>query len=114
MLTGMAAGILACITGLIAIVKQKERSYLVIVATAIGTLCAYGLWKRTSLWIGSTLYLSLASIFVAQAAGVELSFGQQMIMCFTLMLTSKGVAGVPRAALVVLTALHMLRVFFAG
>jgi len=51
---------------------------------------------------GTTLYLSLASVFVAQAAGVEMSFGQQMIMCFTLMLTSKGVAGVPRASLVIL------------
>ena len=46
---------------------------------------------------GSTLYLSLASIFVAQAAGMHLTFGQQLIMVFTLMLTSKGVAGVPRA-----------------
>ena len=51
---------------------------------------------------GSTLYLSLASIFVAQATGVHLSFAQQLIMCFTLMLTSKGVAGVPRAVLVIL------------
>jgi proton glutamate symport protein len=51
---------------------------------------------------GSTLYLSLASIFVAQAAGIHLTFGQQLIMVFTLMLTSKGVAGVPRAVLVIL------------
>ena len=47
---------------------------------------------------GSTLYLSLASVFVAQAAGIHLSFAQQLIMVFTLMLTSKGVAGVPRAS----------------
>ena len=53
---------------------------------------------------GTTLYLSLASVFVAQLFGVEMTFGQQMIMMLTLMLTSKGVAGVPRAALVVLTA----------
>ncbi|PJJ59200.1 dicarboxylate/amino acid:cation symporter [Hymenobacter chitinivorans] len=53
---------------------------------------------------GTTLYLSLAAIFVAQAAGVELSFGQQLVMVFTLMLTSKGVAGVPRASLVILLA----------
>jgi proton glutamate symport protein len=53
---------------------------------------------------GSTLYLSVASVFVAQLAGVELSFGRQIVMMLTLMLTSKGVAGVPRAALVVLTA----------
>jgi proton glutamate symport protein len=53
---------------------------------------------------GSTLYLSLASIFVAQAAGIHLSFGQQLLMVFTLMLTSKGVAGVPRASFVILLA----------
>jgi proton glutamate symport protein len=52
---------------------------------------------------GTTLYLSLASVFVAQAAGVEMSLGQQLTMLLTLMLTSKGVAGVPRAALVILT-----------
>jgi Na+/H+-dicarboxylate symporter len=51
---------------------------------------------------GSTLYLSLAAVFVAQAASVELSFGQQVTMLLTLMLTSKGVAGVPRASLVIL------------
>jgi proton glutamate symport protein len=51
---------------------------------------------------GSTLYLSLASVWVAQAAGIQLSLGQQLIMMLTLMLTSKGVAGVPRAALVIL------------
>jgi proton glutamate symport protein len=53
---------------------------------------------------GTTLYLSLASIFVAQLAGIEMTFGQQLVMMLTLMLTSKGVAGVPRAALVVLAA----------
>jgi proton glutamate symport protein len=51
---------------------------------------------------GSTLYLSLAAMFVAQAAGVELTVGQQITMLLTLMLTSKGVAGVPRASLVIL------------
>lgn len=51
---------------------------------------------------GSTIYLSLASIFVAQAAGIHLSLGRQLLMVFTLMVTSKGVAGVPRAALVIL------------
>lgn len=51
---------------------------------------------------GTTLYLSLASIFVAQAAGMQLSIGQQLLMGLTLMLTSKGVAGVPRASLVIL------------
>ncbi|MBP6732531.1 MAG: cation:dicarboxylase symporter family transporter, partial [Chitinophagales bacterium] len=51
---------------------------------------------------GTTLYLSLASVFVAQAAGIHLTFGTQLLMVFTLMLTSKGVAGVPRASLVIL------------
>jgi proton glutamate symport protein len=53
---------------------------------------------------GTTLYLSLASVFVAQLFNVPMTLGQQLIMMLTLMLTSKGVAGVPRAALVVLTA----------
>ncbi len=51
---------------------------------------------------GSTLYLSLAAIFVAQAAGIQLTIGQQILMMLTIMLTSKGVAGVPRASLVIL------------
>ncbi len=51
---------------------------------------------------GSTLYLSLASIFVAQAAGIHLSLGQQLLIMFTLLLTSKGVAGVSRASIVIL------------
>jgi len=51
---------------------------------------------------GTTLYLSLATIFVAQAAGIHLAISQQIIICLTLMLTSKGVAGVSRAALVIL------------
>ncbi|MFN7918073.1 MAG: dicarboxylate/amino acid:cation symporter [Vicinamibacterales bacterium] len=54
---------------------------------------------------GTTLYLSLASIFVAQMAGVSLTTGQQLMMMLTLMLASKGVAGVPRGALVVLTGM---------
>jgi Na+/H+-dicarboxylate symporter len=53
---------------------------------------------------GSTLYLGVASIFVAQASGVHLGLGQQLLMMLTLMLTSKGVAGVPRAAIVILAA----------
>jgi proton glutamate symport protein len=48
--------------------------------------------------------LSLAAVFVAQAANVHLSIGQQITMLLTLMLTSKGVAGVPRASLVILAA----------
>jgi proton glutamate symport protein len=53
---------------------------------------------------GSALYLALASIFVAQAAGMKMGWGEQLLMVFTLMLTSKGVAGVPRAVVVVLLA----------
>ena len=53
---------------------------------------------------GSTLYLAVASVFVAQAAGIHMPWGQQVLMMGTLILTSKGVAGVPRATLVVLLA----------
>src|SRR5437899_1464047 len=57
---------------------------------------------------GSTLYLAMASVFVAQAAettmGWHMSLGQQITMMLTLMVSSKGVAGVPRAALVILLA----------
>lgn len=53
---------------------------------------------------GSTLYLSLAAIFVAQASGIQLSLGRQLLLIVTLMLTSKGVAGVSRAAMVILLA----------
>src|SRR5215208_6369767 len=52
---------------------------------------------------GSTLYLAVAAMFAAQAAGVHMSFGHQLVMMLTLMLTSKGVAAVPRASLVILS-----------
>ncbi len=52
---------------------------------------------------GSTLYLSLAAVFVAQASNHPLTFGQQLLMLLTLMLTTKGIAAVPRASLVVLS-----------
>lgn len=51
---------------------------------------------------GSTLYLAMASMFIAQAAGVNLSWHEQIMMMLTLMLTSKGVAAVPRASLIIL------------
>ncbi len=51
---------------------------------------------------GTTLYLSLATIFVAQISGIHLPFDKQLLIVFTLMLTSKGVAGVPRASMVIL------------
>ena len=53
---------------------------------------------------GSMMYMTFATIFVAQAYGIDLSFGTQVLMLLTLMITSKGVAGVPRASLVVITA----------
>jgi proton glutamate symport protein len=53
---------------------------------------------------GSSLYLSTAAIFAAQAAGVHLGWGEQLVMLATLLLTSKGVAGVPRSSLVILLA----------
>ena len=52
---------------------------------------------------GSTLYLALASVFVAQAAGIDMPISTQLVMMLTLMLTSKGVAAVPRASLVILS-----------
>lgn len=52
---------------------------------------------------GSTLYLAVASVFAAQAGGIHMTIGQQLVMMLTLMLTSKGVAAVPRAALVILS-----------
>ena len=53
---------------------------------------------------GTTLYLAMASVFVAQAAGVQMPISQQILMMLTLMLTSKGVAAVPRTSLVILSA----------
>lgn len=53
---------------------------------------------------GGTVYLAVASVFVAQAGGIHLAWSAQLLMIFTLMLTSKGIAGVPRATLVILMA----------
>jgi proton glutamate symport protein len=79
---------------------------------AMKRMIAFGVPKRIVSFVmpmgysfnldGSTLYLAIASVFVAQAAGVELSLGQQLAMMLTLMLTSKGMAGVPRASQVIL------------
>lgn len=79
---------------------------------AFKKMAAFGVPKRIVSFVlptgysfnldGSTLYLAVASIFVAQAAGVELSLGQQLLMMLTLMLTTKGIAAVPRASLVIL------------
>ncbi len=80
---------------------------------ALQSLERMGVKKRISSFVlplgysfnldGSTLYLALASVFVAQAAQIELTIGTQITMMLTLMLTTKGVAAVPRASLVVLS-----------
>jgi proton glutamate symport protein len=80
---------------------------------AIKQMVAFGVPKRIVSFVmplgysfnldGTTLYLAVASVFVAQAAGIELSLTQQGMMMLTLMLTSKGVAAVPRASLVILS-----------
>ena len=77
-------------------------------------LVAFGVPRRVASFVvpagysfnldGSTLYLVLASITIAQAAHVHLSLVAQLTMMLTLMLTSKGVAGVPRATLVIIAA----------
>ncbi|MBN8249112.1 MAG: cation:dicarboxylase symporter family transporter [Verrucomicrobia bacterium] len=79
---------------------------------AMKRLVAFGVPKRIVSFVmpmgysfnldGSTLYLAVASIFVAQAAKVDLSLGQQLAILLTLMLTSKGMAGIPRASQVIL------------
>ena len=53
---------------------------------------------------GSMMYMTFASIFIAQIYGIEMSIGQQIVMLLVLMLTSKGIAGVPRASLVIIVA----------
>ncbi len=53
---------------------------------------------------GSMMYMTFASLFIAQVYGIHMDFGTQMTMLLTLMLTSKGIAGVPRASLVVVAA----------
>lgn len=64
---------------------------------------------------GSMMYMTFASLFLAQAYGIHLSFGQQISMLLVLMLTSKGVAGVPRASLVVIAGtLSMFNIPEAG
>lgn len=80
---------------------------------AMQSLEKFGLPKRIIAFVlptgysfnldGSTLYLAVASVFAAQAGGIDMSIGNQLIMMLTLMLTSKGVAAVPRASLVILS-----------
>ena len=64
---------------------------------------------------GSMMYMTFASIFIAQAYGIDLTLGQEVTMLLVLMITSKGMAGVPRASLVVITAtLAMFKIPEAG
>jgi Na+/H+-dicarboxylate symporter len=64
---------------------------------------------------GSMMYMTFASIFIAQAYGIDLSLGQEITMLLVLMITSKGMAGVPRASLVVIAAtLSMFKIPEAG
>ena len=80
---------------------------------AMEQLEAFGIPKRIIAFVlptgysfnldGSTLYLAIASVFAAQAGGINMAFGDQLLMMLTLMLTSKGVAAVPRASLVILS-----------
>ena len=92
---------------------------------AMENLESFGLPKRIVAFVlptgysfnldGSTLYLAVASIFVAQAAGIHMPIGNQIVMMLTLMLTSKGVAAVPRASLVILSgALAMFNLPLEG
>jgi proton glutamate symport protein len=79
---------------------------------AMKRMIAFGVPKRIVSFVmpmgysfnldGSTLYLAIASIFVAQAAGIDLSWQQELLIIITLMLTSKGMAGIPRASQVIL------------
>ena len=80
---------------------------------ALESLEKFGVPRRISSFVlplgysfnldGSTLYLALASVFVAQVAGIHLPIGTQLVMMFTLMLSTKGVAAVPRASIVILS-----------
>jgi Na+/H+-dicarboxylate symporter len=64
---------------------------------------------------GSMMYMTFASLFIAQAYGIDLSIGQQITMLLVLMITSKGIAGVPRASLVVIAGtLAMFNIPEAG
>lgn len=107
---------------IIPFLKELRPSILLAFATtssesafpsALSSLEKMGVPKRISSFVlplgysfnldGSTLHLAVASVFVAQAAGIELSMGTQLTMMLTLMITTKGVAAVPRASLVVLS-----------
>ena len=118
----LACGSLLIRVSVVTLVKAIRKPCLIAFSTAsseaalpeaLDVMERFGVPKRIVAFVlptgysfnldGTTLYLSLATVFVAQMSGVSLGLGQQLTMLLTLMLTSKGVAGVPRAALVVLT-----------
>jgi len=113
--------IMLCRIPLARFIKQVREPFLLAFSTAssesalpsaLKNMEAFGVPKHIVAFVlptgysfnldGSTLYLSLAAMFIAQAANVHLPFPTQIVMMLTLMLTSKGVAGVPRASLVIL------------
>ena len=119
----LVPGLMWARVNVFAFLRELKPSILLAFATtssesaypgALKSLEKMGVPKRVSSFVlplgysfnldGSTLYLAVASIFIAQAAHVELSLTTQVTMVLTLMLTSKGVAAVPRATLVVLSA----------
>jgi proton glutamate symport protein len=96
-----------------ALIAFSTTSSAAALPLALENMVKFGVPKRIASFVlpagysfnldGSTLYLAVASVFVAQAAGVHMPLGQQLVMMLTLMLTSKGVAAVPRATLVILS-----------
>jgi proton glutamate symport protein len=96
-----------------ALIAYTTASSAAALPLALENMQKFGIPKRVVAFVlpagysfnldGSTLYLAVASIFVTQAAGRHMNLGEQLVMMLTLMLTSKGVAAVPRATLVVLS-----------
>lgn len=120
----LLGGLVACGVSLRAFVQYAREPFLIGFATTssaaalpqtLENLQRFGVPRRVlgvvaplSLSLnlnGSTIHLAMATVFIAQASGIELSLEQQVVMLLTLKLTSKGVAGVPRANFVILAAL---------
>lgn len=119
----LAAGALVIGRRVIELTRQIREPLLLAFSTAsseaaypktLERLEAFGVPKRVGSFVlplgysfnldGSMMYCTFATLFIAQAYGIELSLGQQVTMLLLLMLTSKGMAGVPRASLVVIAA----------
>lgn len=120
----LLGGLVACGVSLRAFIQYAREPFLIGFATTssaaalpqtLENLHRFGVPRRVlgvvaplSLSLnlnGSTIHLAMATVFIAQASGIELSLEQQVVMLLTLKLTSKGVAGVPRANFVILAAL---------